>query len=188
MHDATSKAPPRINPLKILRRGIAMHLAIGVSVLVGFLAPQTALAWDEPPVIVEGNYPECPLGQVRFWFGNTAGPCGFVGGAGGTGSTGGTGDTGSSGGAPGSPPSPAPVPAPNPNDNPEPATCHSGGLARHLHAIHDANELRLAAGLHAGMMVLVTYDDGGTEVWQVTYPTFSDPLSNVPFPGSLQCP
>lgn len=37
-------------------------------------------------------------------------------------------------------------------------------------------------------MLVIHYDDGGSERWEVVSPTLSDPLNPVPEAGSLSCP
>lgn len=82
----------------------------------------------------------------------------------------------------------------NAADNPIEATCRADSLARWEHAMWDtrvSNAKALATGgtlTPSGSLVKVSYDDGGTEVWQVSSPFFSANLLDVPVPNTLKCP
>ncbi|WP_448674071.1 hypothetical protein [Pseudoxanthomonas mexicana] len=82
----------------------------------------------------------------------------------------------------------------NPSNNPNRATCRSAEVDREAHAQHDAKltqSARIALGqglLRSGALIKITYDDGGTEIWTISNPMFTSPLSGVPVPGSLKCP
>lgn len=75
-----------------------------------------------------------------------------------------------------------------------PANCRSDVGTRHLHASNDvaftqARRLATGAGsLQSGALILVEYDDGGTERWMVISPLSTSPLSPAPVQGTLTCP
>lgn len=80
------------------------------------------------------------------------------------------------------------VNAPDMPNNPVKATCKSDGTTREDHAQQDAKYYNIShpnSPLRAGMIVTVSYDDGGTEEWVAS--GMSSPLS-YSIEGSLQCP
>jgi hypothetical protein len=92
------------------------------------------------------------------------------------------------GGATGTPVSAGVANVPNYPNNPNSATCQSEVSDRQAHASYDVRmdqARRYPRVLGAGSIVEVTYDDGATEKWIISYPLFSDPLSPTPVPGSL---
>ena len=79
--------------------------------------------------------------------------------------------------------------APNDVRAPE-ATCTSAEADRLAHAHMDV-KLGLAGGKvprRTGQEARVEYDDGGSEVWIVSYPYFTKPLNPIPKPDTLRCP
>jgi hypothetical protein len=84
----------------------------------------------------------------------------------------------------------------NPPNNPNYATCKSNTGDRQAHASEDVrkNQAYLLgtkgfSGIQkSGELVQVTYDDGGTEIWMIDHPLFTDPLMPVPVTGTLKCP
>lgn len=139
-----------------------------------------------PPVEVVGQVPSCGMGGVPVWAGNDFIGC--------TDPFGGFGSVGIGGGVDGGIPiggaGPS-VPAGRiPHTMKRGATCKSDELSRHLSAAKDAVAAREAdlSGLSEMRAVLVSDDDGGTEVWQVSSVMFSDPLVLTPVPGTLSCP
>lgn len=81
----------------------------------------------------------------------------------------------------------------NPLNN-EPAVCTSDEMARWLHATKDVNAenlRRVAANqgwLPIGMLVRVTYNDGGSELWIINAQNTQTAIAMVPMGGSLKCP
>lgn len=72
------------------------------------------------------------------------------------------------------------------------ATCTSDGASRQLYANMVVRARQIANGLFgrlpARQRVRVRYDDGGSEIWVVVQPSFSEPLGTGPIPGTLRCP
>jgi hypothetical protein len=80
---------------------------------------------------------------------------------------------------------------PKPPNNPNKATCKSDEGAREANASYQVRQyqaLRLASGeriMRAGSIVIVKYDDGSHESWQIDSPLLTDPLMPIPLPGTM---
>lgn len=76
------------------------------------------------------------------------------------------------------------------DNNPEPANCTDDEIFRRLHAIRDIQYTNILNPMEPMRgFALVTYDDGGTEVWPVISTISSDPTGgSPPVPNTLTCP
>lgn len=115
---------------------------------------------------------------VGCWSPGTGG-----GASGGSGSGGGVGTGGTSAGLP-------VKSIPTYEDNPVEASCNSEIGTREAYARWAAAHWRESHfwSFKAGMILIIHYDDGGSEKWLTRSPTSSDPILRVPLDGSLTCP
>lgn len=84
--------------------------------------------------------------------------------------------------------------APHHANHPDSANCNAGTDARWASANYDARQLNLAeitggdGPLQSGSIVTVSYNNGGSERWQVLSSFSSNMIATIPIAGSLQCP
>lgn len=78
--------------------------------------------------------------------------------------------------------------------NPHAATCESTKDGRYDHAAADAGAYSAWRSLHGESMLrkddvlTITYDDGGTEKWEVLSAMTFGIIKTEPVPGTLECP
>lgn len=104
---------------------------------------------------------------------------------------GGGGSGGGSGGSGGDCSAGVPVKSvPSYSENPNSATCTSDETSRWIYANWAAVHYRATHlwSTKAGTILIIHYDDGGSEKWIMLHPTLSEPLNPVPMAGSLECP
>jgi hypothetical protein len=72
-------------------------------------------------------------------------------------------------------------------NNPHRANCSSNVDARYMHAEQDVSNHYLGRGMPAGRPVLVTYDDGSTEMWMTSNRFNSMSVTETPVEDTLEC-